>query len=330
MKNITVLTVLVITFLIFAGFYPAYSEESPPVPSDEALEIQSETLPEKGYTLLIGTFVGFVTGEAYELVYPMPGYNGAKYLSELIWDMRQVFYLGLGFELNPKNPMNYPGFFVSGAFRAGLPGDSGFMRNRDWLSSENDKLTDFSRHINRTNEFFWADAAVGVSLPIKPYFYTRQYISGSWMRFSFMGRDGYGEYVIHKSIKFIGDSIEYEQNWLLIALGFSLGTRILYPFIFDLSLQLSPLAYCAARDHHLLRDTVFLDYTYFGFYVEPLISVSYVNKLIFTLEIAYRYISDTKGDTYMNEKNSDWLLAGNKSGAGLSLFDLRLLVKVQL
>jgi len=317
MKNIAVLSVLVI--ILSAYSYAGESEE---------------TSAEKSYCFSLGPQFGFVSGHTKEYVYPVLGETNGEFLSELTWDMKPVFYFGIQAEFSRVNIMNSPGFFSSFSFKIGIPADSGVMEDRDWLYPANDKLTRYSCHTNRTNEFFLMDAAVGFSFPVKSLLYLNPFIGGSWMRFVFTGRNGYGIYNdwYPKEQDFSGKKvIRYQQDWLLLSIGFSAGTNIFYPFSFAVSFKISPLTYCSATDNHLERDMTFRDFSRWGLYIEPSFKVSFVIKQAeLSLGTSYRQIGKTKGDSYIKENNAEFYLDTHKAGAGLSMFDSRLLVSFSL
>ncbi|WP_461255878.1 omptin family outer membrane protease [Treponema sp. R80B11-R83G3] len=301
------------------------------------------------YGFSIGTGFGVLYGQAFEYVYPYNGETKGEFLSELTWDMKPVCYVGFNADFGLTDILSKPGFFSSLAIKAGIPVSSGNLEDRDWMSSVNSNLTHFSKHENKTNELVWIDFSVGASLPIK-YLYIKPFISGSWMRFSFAGRNGYFQHSkenpsgsgIYDPIETInkelvkGKVISYLQDWLFLAAGCSIGTNILAPFSFDLSFQISPLTYCAATDNHYylhfngtyyVADTnskVFNDFTDFGLFLEPKGSISFDLKNIkFLLEASYRYISKTKGESYTNNYHSQ-----NKVGAGLSVMDYQFLINM--
>ena len=329
MKNIAVLPVLVIIVTALTANNWVYSQD---------LE------NEKNYCFTFGTEFGFIRGTALELVYPVD--TKGEFLSELRWDMKPVFYYGAQFDFGHRDLMSGPGFSASISFKAGVPGDSGIMEDRDWMSQVNGNLTHFSSHINKTHEFYWLDAAIGASFPIKTYFYIIPFISGSWMHFSFTGRDGKIKYARVKSvnpdtyypidenpteISFIGDDIHYMQNWLLLAAGFSIGTKFLSRFSFDFSFQISPLTYCASIDEHLSRELTFIDFTGWGLFLEPAGRLSfYIEKLEFSVDLAYSYIGNTRGQTYMKQGNGNFNRAGGEAGAGLSMLSSHFLVRVRI
>jgi outer membrane protease len=332
MKNIAVLSVLVIILSV-----NSYAEESEGASSEG-------TSGEKNYCFSLGPQFGYIYGQVQEYVYPLPGETKGEFLSELTWDMKPVFYYGILAEFSRIDMMKAPGFFSSLSFKAGIPADSGFMEDRDWQSKENGDLTNYSRHTNKTNVFLHFDLICGSSFPINNNL-IKLFIGGSWTRFAFTGRDGYGIYAREKKSNtyypiddnpvkydYSGETvISYQQDWLILAAGFSIGTNIFYPFSFDVSFQISPFTFCAATDNHIKRNTIFRDYTGLGLFIEPSINMSFViKKAEISLGLNYRHIGKTKGESYINENNAGFNLDAHKAGAGLSMLDLRFLASIRL
>jgi outer membrane protease len=346
MKNITALAFLVIINCAFIFNNPLFSQEA----EKGRYAFTAGPPAEKSrYKFSVSPQTGIVYGQAFEYVYPQG--TKAELLSELKWDMKPVFYAGLQLDFEPADIMRSLGFFSSVSFKAaGLPKDSGVMEDRDWMSIENSALTHFSRHTNRTNKFYVLDAVVGISFPVKSIVCIKTFLIGSWMHFSFTGRNGYYEYAREKMPyyntyypiennpqkgKFSGNVINYKQDWLLAAAGFSIETKVLAPFSLNLSFQISPFAYCNALDEHINPNTgtstFYNDLTSMGFYFEPKLNLAFNMKRIdLSLDVAYRRIGKTSGKSYKNEKNSGYYLSPNKAGAGLSILDARFLVKINL
>lgn len=352
MRNITFLSILVIIIFIFSTVSPVIAQET----------------KERSYGFSFGGAVGFVYGKSSELVYPIS--TKGELLSELLWDINSIFYFDIYADFGRKDLMSGLGLFASVSFKLGIPGYSGIIEDRDWMSTANSNLTHFSSHKNITNEFYWADIAIGLSIPVKSWFYITPFLSGSWMRFSFTGKDGYAKYArlstckpdcnayvinghttgcvsnVYSSLydpindnphylSFEGDVIRYRQDWLLAAAGFIIGTNILSPFLFELSFHISPLTYCIATDDHLIREdvTVFKDFTAWGLFLEPKSKVSFrMEKADFSIELSYRYISRTIGNGYVSYESlgKGFMLTSNKTGAGLSILNTRFLLKVRL
>jgi outer membrane protease len=328
MKNISILAIFVIILFLFSAFFPVYCEA------------------QSNYSFSIVPHFGFFYGQSREFVYPANTH--VDLLSELLWDMKPILYAGLQIEYDLATLKRGPHLYASAAFKFGIPGDSGVLENRDWASMENDALTHFSSHTNETKEFFWLDAAIGVTIPITSSFYIRPFLSGGWMRFAFAARDGYGIYARGKTfdasnnpitfypiddnpleIQYPGrEVIRYQQDWFFIAAGINAGIRLSPLFSLDLSFKISPLTYCAAVDEHLTRNITFLDYTGFGLYLEPGFRVSLtIENIDFSLEGAYRYIGRTKGPSYRRIGDIGNFRQNGEAGAGLSIADVRFLVR---
>jgi outer membrane protease len=311
------------------------------LPNNFAYCEENEKKREYGFTF--GQKYGFIHGDAFEYVYPLPGEIKGDLLSELKWEMKPIIYYGALMDFGRIDIMSRAGFFASASIKVGLPGDSGVMEDFDWMSSKNTDLTHYSKHTNRTNELYWVDLALGASIPIKQYLYLKPFLSGSWMHFSFSARDGYTKYSRYNDseqyyysiddkpyiMSLYGEVIRYKQDWLLLALGIEAGSFYFSPFSFNLSFQISPITYCAAVDDHLLRDAVFMDFTGFGLYLEPKARITYTIKPVdVSFEFAYRHIGRTMGDSY-RKQNGDYNTNG-EAGAGLSIFITSFLFSIKI
>ena len=330
MKNIAVLSILVIIIGASTAKISAYCQNINRETVNNEPEINNTAQNSGLYGVSIAAQYGFIYGQAFELVYN--GNTNDELLSELIWDMKPVHYLGAQIDFNRRDIMSRPGFFASTSFKAGFPGDSGIMEDRDWTLYGSKKPTHFSSHTNKTVEFFQLDFYLGATMPVKQYFYIKPFFSGSWMHFSFSGRDGYGIYPWGRE-SFEGmEVIRYKQDWVLIATGFSAGTKILFPFSFDLTFRISPFAYCEAVDNHLYGTVrTFRDYTFNGLFLEPGAIVSFTHNFFgISLEAAYCYIGKTRGPSYSKSGNGNFNNDGNIGGASLSLLDVRFLIKIHI
>jgi outer membrane protease len=329
--NKTTLSIFFIIIYLLSAINPIYCQDNEQITK---------------YSFSFGTGFGIVWGQAFEYVYPVPGETKGELLSELIWDMKPVCYASFSADFGLTDLLSGPGFFSSLVFKAGIPAYSGVMEDRDWQSIVNSNLTNFSSHENETNEFIRLDLAVGASLPMN-FLYIKPFISGSWMHFVFTASNGYYKYAdeipkksgsgIYEpienapvvSLDGYGKIITYQQDWLLLSAGCSIGTNILYPVHFELSFKLSPFTYCEATDSHLLTYTVFKDFTNFGLFLEPGCSISLdVKKIKFSLDVAYRYISRTKGESYYGYNDKIYDISPNKAGAALSVMDFQFLIKL--
>ncbi|MCL2066668.1 MAG: omptin family outer membrane protease [Treponema sp.] len=329
MKNITALTVLVIILSAITSKFPLSGQE---------------LKKERNYTLSIAPQFGILDGEALEIVYPTV--EKGELLSELIWEMNPLFYWGAGLDYSLIEPMKRPGFFSALSIKAGFPGETGKMEDRDWQSIENGALTNFSSHTNITEDFFCLDISMGISIPVGNLFLFKTFIGGSWMNLSFTGRDGHGIYARGNPRdsgkyfpmddnpdrrSFNGRVITYSQEWLILSAGAGIGIGFLEHFLLDLSFQISPLTFCYAEDNHILTRYTYIDISRFGIFLEPRCKLSFtpVGWLGLSLDFAYRQIGPAKGESFYRVGSSGgYHKSENRVGAGLSLLDYGLSVKV--
>jgi len=308
---------------------------------------------ESSYRFSLGTQFGFLYGHISELVYSVPDDTKNELLSELIWDVKPLYYFGLHFDLCRRDVMKDSGFFLSLFLKAGIPLESGKMENRDWMSVENAELTHFSAHTNKNNHLFLAEVSVGATLPVKNFFYVKPFLTGCWSYFSFTGKDGYGEYARSKgggayypisdnpnTESFYGqDVIQYNQNWIKISPGISAGLNFLSGFAVDFSLKISMFTYCKARDDHLsvqisngsnTTPRTYMDFTFGGLFLEPAFNFMFsIKNLDFVFNIAYRQIGNANGFSYISIDNSDYYFSAAKAGAGLKMLDSGFLVRMR-
>ena len=334
MRNITVFAVFVI-MLNCSPFAAAQEETS------------QETLV-KPYALSLWTSFGTFLGQAEEIVYPTSEYKAEK-LSQLLWDIKPVFYYGLSLDFSRTQPMEKWGFFSTLSLRNGIPGKSGKMEDRDWASVENDALTHYSIHNNTTNELFFFDISAGLSFPVKKTL-LKTYITMSYMRFSFTGQYGHGTYAQEIGGKNSGiyapmnddpddvsfadweKVINYAQRWLTAAPGISLGYYF-NRFYAELFFNISPLISCTTLDEHITKNTQYKDKMRGGIFLEPGFHFSLIasGRLEFALDFSWRYMHGTRGETW---EGSPIGTANNEqkgeAGAGLSLFNIGLCMKIRL
>jgi len=292
---------------------------------------------------------GMFYGKSDEIVYAPRGFVSPVH-SLLVWDMKPVFYYGLQLDyVQLLNRFKFD-FFSSLSLKFGIPGNSGYMEDFDWLSKQNDKLTNYSVHDNTTKELFLLNFSAGLSFPIVYGLHLRALFDFSYKRFCFFGQGGYIKYArvldaVNGIYAPINDNprresipkdeivINYTQEWLVVSPGISLRYYIIKNLFTELSFQISPLIMCSDLDEHLKLNDQYRDYTQWGIYLKPGFQFSYsvLNWLEFSLECSWQYISGSKGITYKRNPIGSGLyhLTGN-AGTGLSLFDTGLFLKINL
>ena len=328
MRNIAVFTVLVI-MLGGAQFIAA----------------QEETPNESPYTFSVLTSFGIFLGQAEEIVYPPSEFKANK-LSQLLWDIKPVFYNSLSLDVSRTRPMEKWGFISALSMKIGFPGKSGKMEDRDWMSIENDALTNYSIHDNHTSELLIFDASAGLSFPFNQVL-IKTYFAMSYMRFSFSGMDGYriyaqplggGSYASiddnpdYESLANRGKLINYTQNWLTAAQGVSLAVFFNH-FYSEFFFSMGPVIFCIDVDEHLAKNTVYKDYMYGGVFIEPGFRFSFIanRRLEFSSDFSWRYMGGTRGATWVGSPiGTPDMTQDGEAGAGLSLFNIGLSMKVYL
>jgi len=287
----------------------------------------------KPYALSLAAQAGIVYGTAYEIVYPNEQSN--EYLSELQWELKPLFVMGLNFSLEPVQSW---GFFTRFNIKAGFPADSGTMEDRDWLDfSAPGKLTNFSSHTNKTQATVLLALDAGFSFPVTEWFFLRPFVSFDYIFFKMEGRDGYSSYASTGwEIKPVsGPVIRYSQNWFLLSPGVSLGF-MLNRFTIMGNIKITPFIYCIGTDDHLAvgKTITYTDYMKGKLAVEPSLDVSFAISPRFTvgLNSSYRFITGSRGDTFQddhgNSNSTSWYL--NSGGAGLRLWESALYLRVFL
>jgi outer membrane protease len=297
----------------------------------------------RGYSFSLCPQFGLFYGHAEEIVYPYD--TKADLLSQLLWNMKPVYYYGFMMEFSPVKPMERWGLFSGLSMKVGIPAPSGVMEDRDWMSKENAELTHFSSHDNITKEIFLLDFSAGVSFPFFNALLVKTFTNISYMNFRFYGENGYGTYArrlgdgIYASIndnpierQFSGKVINYRQEWLFFAPGVSVGYGYKDFFLAEISFIISPLVLCFDLDEHIERNLQFKDNMIGGIMLEPGFRCSlHAGKwLEIVCDISWRYISGTRGLTYIKPIGFGNYKQEGTAGAGLSMLNTALSLKVRL
>jgi len=325
MRIVTVFAVFVIIFC-----------RAPAVQAQENLAYSFSLCPQ------FGLFYGHVE----ERVYPTSD-TKAHLLSQLLWDMKPVSYYGLLMDFSPLRPLVRSGLFSGLSVKFGIPGPSGSMEDRDWMSKESTGLTNFSVHDNIAKEIFLLDFSAGFSFPFSSFLLFKTFVNISYMNFRFYGENGsatYARYLgsgnyasidddpVKYSFNGLGKVISYSQEWFYTAPGFSLGLGYKEYFLAEISFIISPLVFCSGLDEHKITKTQFRDKMTGGVILEPgfRFSVAAAKWLNISCDISWRYISGTRGGSYYRPIGIGDYQSEGEAGAGLSILNTALLLKIKL
>ena len=287
------------------------------------------------YSFSVSPVISVLYGQSEEIVYKNK--NTSLYESELLWDIKPLLYAGLGADIGPVDIFRNHGFISSAFFRYGLPLRTGSMEDWDWLDRNQYHRTHFSKHDIYSESAILADLSAGFSFRLTGFLAIGVIGEFSFMHFYWSARNGFVQYPEYSpsgdysawdsdipKTYLNGEVITYAQNWFILSPGLSLKARLSRYFSIEGIFNYSPLIYCEDKDNHIVGQTVFLDYLYFGHYLKGGggFIFSPRHNMDLCLSLSYVSITGARGDTYMNRVKHAGI-----AGAGYSAFDLGLAVK---
>jgi outer membrane protease len=288
------------------------------------------------YGFSLSPALGFLYGQGEEILYKYPGRD--QFVSQLLWDLKPLLYAGLGADFGPRDPFANRGFAASASLKLGLPLRTGAMEDRDWLNEEYDHLTNYSEHDAYSRFAFLADLSAGYSWRLTDFLAMRAGGEFSFMRYSWLAKDGYYQYTYppylrpwNQSItknEIQGKVIKYTQNWFIVSPFLSFKLKLHRLFALEGKFAYSPLIYVYARDEHLLTDTEFLDMLFGGSFFDwgGRVFFTASNNMEFSASVSYRRISGPRGNSYYTDHGKFYQNLYN-GGAGFSALDSSLGVR---
>ncbi|MDR1218352.1 MAG: omptin family outer membrane protease [Treponema sp.] len=302
----------------------------------------------RAYTFSTSVSAGFLYGQSEEIVYKN---SAGDYLSQLLWDMKPLFYYGYALHFERSKPLQRAGFFTNLSVKYGAPSNTGVMEDRDWQDTRDHRLTHFSLHDNFTETMMLFDVKAGGSFPVFHRVVLKVYGLLSFMDFSWGSFNGYMQYAsgsngqydewsdsIRKTY-FEGRIIGYDQTWIVFGAGFSLTLPVALPqgvLGVGLAFDISPFIRGVGVDNHWIRKMQFNDYLIGGVFLEPglFVDFSFGRRIAFALSVSWRLLINAIGDTYIYSAFQDALyldsISFNSGGAGLSVLDLGLSISIKL
>ena len=310
------------------------------IPASVEAQYRFNSPSSAGYGFSLSPLLGAIYGQAEEIVYKYP--DSKVYMSELLWDLKPLWYAGLAINFGLCDPYEKSGFIVNASVRAGLPLETGVLNDRDWEYGDN-SLTKFSRHNTKSRGSILADISGGYSFRLNNFFLVAAHLEFLYMRHSWSAFNGYYQYLNTNNFGIIapgqiwtndipkvyldGEVIRYVQNWFILSPGVSLKGRINRFFGLEGFFNYSPLIYCSDRDDHFFTDTVFYDQNYYGHYINGggKITLSPHRNFDLSIVYSYKYITGTRGDMISNQFSFK-----NIAGAGYSAMDIGIIGKINL
>jgi outer membrane protease len=309
------------------------------------------------YTLSVAPQFGLLYGQGEEQVFGAG--SSDELLSQLLWDIKPLYYGGLRLEFARKKPLEGFGLFSSLSFKFGFPMETGIMEDRDWTGPAGE-LTSYSRHDALNNGAVIVDLAAGPGIPAGPFLALRLSLGLSYTRFAWTARNGYirqGPSIngvdsplrdSDPSRPLAGNMVSYSQECLFMPLGLYLSVLPDRLFSGALWFYGGPVLKFVGRDDHLNRTRAsfqnnpggdygqFLDEMTGGYVLEPggEFRFSPGERLSLRLYGSWRLVSaKSRGKTFASftgETEENWIFLGNSSGGRFRTMDLGIGLEVSL
>jgi outer membrane protease len=261
--------------------------------------------PHAGAQVSLETFTsaGVLLGTSRELVF-----DGAYKVSELDWAMKPLVITGSELRGTWES-----GLRASLEVRAGVPGDTGRITDKDFLNYDG-VVTHFSEHDCYTEGALLLDARIGWQFALGERFALEPFAAFSLMRFKWTARDGYLQYPPESSppytpwnssitrIPVFGTGIVYEQTWYIPMAGLRATYRYGDGIEVALSLGFSPYLWMTHLDNHELRLLDFSSTLSGGLLLDPSLEVSWrlTPQARVAVDLSYRAIWGLVGDTLVS------------------------------
>jgi outer membrane protease len=299
-----------------------------------------DALLQSTYTLTMNAQFGMLWGQAEEQVF----YNSDsdRLTSQLLWDVKPLWYTGMNLEFSRKDPAAGPGIFSALSVKFGIPGNSGVMEDRDWLTPGGD-LTNYSLHNNLSNGTMFLDLLTGLSAPLGQSLVFRFLLGPSYMHLAWTAYDGYYRYSENSSIPLedsvppvplSGAMISYSQDWFLLICNFSVQ---LFPnrlFSGILFCNAGPVIRFVAKDDHHEKKSGYYDEISGGYTLEPGGEFRFSPMKNFSLVLHFSWrsvIAASHGSSFSRSAGTgDWIFTGNISGGRFQTMDMGIGLEIRL
>ncbi|MDR3147894.1 MAG: omptin family outer membrane protease [Treponema sp.] len=303
----------------------------------------------RSYTLSLSSQFGMLWGQGEEQVYENA--DSDRLLSQLLWDIKPLWYLGLGMEFAQKDPMEGPGIVGVLSAKFGIPAMSGTMEDRDWQALGG-KLSNYSWHDNLTEGAVMLDLTLGLSIPAWNLMTIRFFAGISYTRFSWGAYDGYYRYGkkvgsvydaltdSDSAFAMSGPVVSYSQDWLYLPFGIRISTL---PKVVSLALYYSagPVLNYLGQDRHYMR----VGTGYYGQFIDEMnggyvlegggeFRFSPLERFSLLLRVSHRSMSASPHGrsfgSYTGTGSRAWDFLGATAGGRFQSLDLGIGLEVRL
>ena len=260
----------------------------------------------------VSPLAGTIWGQGEEILFKYRDRD--QRISELLWDLKPLFYVGMAADVGPSDPFRGSGFSAAASAKFGVPMRTGIMEDRDWQYMDNDRLTNYSQHDANTQSAVLTDVSLGYSFMLSSFLALRFFGEFSYMHFNWMAEDGFIQYLptddngnilpgqtwtpnIPK-IPIYGPGIRYIQDWYILTPGLSLSARFSEFLGAGINIRYTPLVFGNDRDDHLFGMRIFSGEFRYGQYLDggANLTLSPSDRLDFSVLGSFRHISGMRGE----------------------------------
>lgn len=291
----------------------------------------------------IEPFVQFHNGSQKEYVYLDEDYDNESKLSELNWEEKNIYFLGINSDVSYKN------FILGFSYQQTIPSYCGMIYDYDWLnkvSESTDKKyhylkTNYSEHYNFLEYYYSLCFDFKYNFNLSKLIDISPSLSYEFLSLKFNAINGfyrygvkneYGNYIENYqtgTITYIdGDVLSLTRNLNIIWFGFSTNFSATKKLDFIASFQICPFIYVDSIDFHVTRHSYFYDrmYGFFkGIQFEIKSYYNFTNNHSLALSFKFRNLSDINGDTYSgSDLNETFVKNTSKSGSAFNFINLSL------
>lgn len=272
---------------------------------------------------------GYLTGQAREIVYLND--ESDVYLSELIWDLDDILYVGASSSLNYKNRL-----FINAGLWMGVNDGTGYMNDFDWYNLTGTSYPEYDDY-GRTGWTHWSLSSVEiVDSLIFDINLSYDFVSGRKFKFAAVAGFKYiywdwtdsvldslypsGPDVIETGI----NAIDYSLALNIPYLGIGASVEVNPLFFVDGRLSYSPAVIGRDHDHHKLRVDYgaggihFYDEIFFGQFVSLALKsgINVTDFFRISMMVSGDYLFERRGNTYVYDDDGDYKGRIN-GGAGI-------------
>ena len=302
--------------------------------------------------LAVEPLFGMKWGQIDEYVFLKDSDYSNDKLSELNWEIKPLFYLGV------RVSGGWRGIEVSTSFTGAIPARTGITYDSDWQNIRYKNTGDYQYKTNYSESDNELDSNItwsingGYTFAPVSFFSIKPFVGFDYDHIAFTAYDGnywYGasasnhlyayddtEAEHRETGTFSGKVLGYERQSYFVWLGLSMAFFFPYNLSCTLGAQVAPYLYTFSTDtHYLTNSTEYVDIVegYFSAF-KAFSSIRYActNRFSVCINGEFFYMKILRGDDYTKTANaSSYTLSTYvDGGAGASFFDLAVSCKFRI